>query len=611
MAGYEAVLDLHERSRVPASLHLSGTLVEACAWGAPRFLDRVRRLVETGLLRLVGGTYAENVMPLFDERTNREQLDEAFAVYAELLGCPPQTLRTFWVPERVWDPSLAALLADPSLPNGGYERVLLDDRLLFRGAEREAFDRSGPYGRLGEPAPPEACRAYRMQEAPALTVVPISAALRYWVPPHSQEQLALVAAQAAALAGRPGALLVYADDLEKTAGVAGWAVSLERFERFLAWLAGADGVAAVELDGWLDAHPPAEERPVEAGTFHELAVEWGAGEDYRGWADVPGWAPYRPALEQSAAAVDAARAEVADDGLLRLARRHVLASAHETAWHDPAPDGPGRAPAPWARALASHARHARMLARLALALAGPGTAGVEEDDLDDDGEAEILLRAGSLAAVVSPAHGGRLLYLAEPGRLLVGNPTDHWNFQEELHRFMRVPQNHPGAFADEGGEHDAFVVEAAGAEDGCAAVVLRDVAASRGEGLRKRLAVDERGFVSAWYELPPSQERCATVVCVSPDYERLVRLGRRGVRPLELPSVTGWENGEAAVWVAVDGETASLAEPLVAEAGHGFNVRVEGRGPAFGVVLGRGAPEPARVAEALAACRRVPIEAVP
>ena len=43
-----------------------------------------------------------------------------------------------------------------------------------------------------------------------------------------------------------------------------------------------------------------------------------------------------------------------DRRLLDLAWKHLLASAYETAWYDPSEDG--CVAAPWAKAVASHAR---------------------------------------------------------------------------------------------------------------------------------------------------------------------------------------------------------------------------------------------------------------
>jgi hypothetical protein len=130
--GYAAALRLHEHHRIPANLHLSGTLIEALAWHCPWFLTLVRRLLQKGLISLIGGTYAENVMPLFPAALNERQLNEHLWLYRHHLHCPPSEISICWVPERVWDTArLAPVLTSDRLANGGYQYVLLDDRLLY------------------------------------------------------------------------------------------------------------------------------------------------------------------------------------------------------------------------------------------------------------------------------------------------------------------------------------------------------------------------------------------------------------------------------------------------------------------------------------------------
>jgi alpha-amylase/alpha-mannosidase (GH57 family) len=99
--GYAAALRLHEKYGIPASFHLSGTLIETLAWHYPWFLELVRELREKGLISLIGGTYSENVMPLFEPSFNSRQLDEFLWLYRRHLRRPPQELEVCWVPERV------------------------------------------------------------------------------------------------------------------------------------------------------------------------------------------------------------------------------------------------------------------------------------------------------------------------------------------------------------------------------------------------------------------------------------------------------------------------------------------------------------------------------
>jgi hypothetical protein len=90
--GYDAALRLHERYRIPANVHLSGTAIEAIAWHAPWFLERLWELRAKGLVALVGGTYSENVMTEFSSTFNIRQLNEALWLYRRHLRCQPQDL---------------------------------------------------------------------------------------------------------------------------------------------------------------------------------------------------------------------------------------------------------------------------------------------------------------------------------------------------------------------------------------------------------------------------------------------------------------------------------------------------------------------------------------
>ncbi|MFE2373835.1 hypothetical protein [Streptomyces sp. NPDC059398] len=160
--GYEEVLSLHRAHGIPAALHLSGTLIEALAWHRPRFLDRTRQSVVEGWLSLLGGPYAEPILPLLTPAAGRRQLIAMADLLERHLHVPGGSLRTAWLPERVWNPTLVPVLTDSSLPGGGYRRTLVDDRLLTvapghghpAGEHRHfraAVDRRGPYEWNGVP----------------------------------------------------------------------------------------------------------------------------------------------------------------------------------------------------------------------------------------------------------------------------------------------------------------------------------------------------------------------------------------------------------------------------------------------------------------------------
>jgi len=608
--GYAAALRLHGKYGIPASLHLSGTLIETLAWHYPWFLELVRDLREKGLISLIGGTYSENVMPLFEPSFNSRQLDEFLWLYHRHLGRPPEEVEVCWVPERVWDTEkLAPTLTSSELANGGYRYVLLDDRLLYptngsyAGSQRARFDSIGPFGSSAggshsydEPALAETHRAYRIAGASGLVMVPISANLRYWVPPSFPEHWRSLEKTVESLSqnGADDTLLVYADDLEITAGVGGWdASALGRYDAFLRWVASREDVAPVSMPEWLAEHPPQGERRLEPGTFFEVAQQWEAGEDYRGWWDSVAWAPYKEKLVRAQRALRQAQREGVDRRLLDLAWKHLLASAYETAWYDPVEDG--SVAAPWAKAVASHARACLVMvdaARWFARTERPPSA--EVADIDEDGEDEVILKGECLYAVLAPEDGGRLVYLftltPEGGALVVGNPTDDWNFQEELNRYMDHPPNHPGALADAGFEHDSYLVSAL--SDGTHAwVEMTNVEeGSRLFGARKSvLLAPGNPALAVCYRMPEGSGDLATEACLGPDYYRLLREGRRGLSPCTGESRRGFRNGDVAVWLGLAGdEQTGWTEPARPEAGHGMNVRVRAEASHFHLLISCG-----------------------
>lgn len=595
--GYTALLLLHKRYRVPASLHLSGTLIEAAAWHHPPFLDLVRELHASGLLELVGGTYSENVLTGFDADLNRRQLEELFWLYRRHLGCEPDDLSVCWIPERVWDTeTLADLLTSRDLPNGGYRYVLLDDRLLYptggryEGSDRELFDLTD----ASSPPPVDALRPYRIAGGRGLEMVPMSTRLRYWVPPQDQEHWRSLGRMTdITLAPGDDAILVYADDLEKTAGLGPWqADALARYETFLRWVVSQRRLVPVSLSRWLgQRRRPAAEREVEAGTFVELAEQWSAGEDYRGWWADPTWTPYRRHLSQAQSVLRAAGKTAAAPRLVELGWKHLLASSYETAWRDTA--APGRPLAPWSKALASHARACSAITAAARWLGSPDRAPrAELSDVDGDGETEVVLGNAELMAVLAPEHGGRIVQLAtraRSGALVVGNPSDDWNWQESLNGYMDEPANHPGALADAGFVHDRYDATLSVSDD-AAVVDLVDVEQdSLLRGARKRiLALADSPALLVRYELPFGLRALDVDLCLSPDYLALLRNGRGD---LDLPEGRTWRgarNGQVAAWVALADEEATSWAAAEHTVGHGVVLRVTAEGPVFHLLLGVG-----------------------
>ncbi|MFI5211158.1 MAG: 4-alpha-glucanotransferase, partial [Gemmatimonadales bacterium] len=150
-----------ERGFGPVVLHCSGPLLdwlEARPEGA-RYLDLLGRLVSEGNVELLMAGYYEPILAILPRQDRLEQIAWMREAISRRFGVTAQGL---WLTERVWEPDLAADLAD-----AGVRSVLVDDRhFLVSGFERE---------QLHEPWTTE-------HSGRRVTLVPIDERLRYLVP---------------------------------------------------------------------------------------------------------------------------------------------------------------------------------------------------------------------------------------------------------------------------------------------------------------------------------------------------------------------------------------------------------------------------------------------
>lgn len=294
--GILAVLSVHEAEGVPLNLHISGTLLEAVAWHHPEAIRKLREYIERGLIELAGSSYGQNIMRFFSPEYNRRQLNEELHLYELLLGVPPQKVKVFWPPERVWDTRrMAPVLRDANLLNNGYRYVIVDDRTLLSLRDpdlpRSIYDQ-------GHHWTPDSYQAHEIEGGIGLTAFPIAVRLRRSIPPKRDADWSCVQTELDALlvqsgdGGDENLLALYADDLEKVIGV--WGVDgPSRYAEFLRWVSNCPWIQPVKLSEWARANPPSDRRKIETGTFEELACDFNAGEGYENWFYSEQWAPYR------------------------------------------------------------------------------------------------------------------------------------------------------------------------------------------------------------------------------------------------------------------------------------------------------------------------------
>jgi 4-alpha-glucanotransferase len=129
-----AALERHPQVRV--GLHYTGPLLEWIVANRPEFIDSLRALDERGQVELLGGGYFEPVLASLPERDRQGQLARMRDELERLFGTAPVGA---WLAERVWEPALAADLAQ-----AGYRYTVLDDNHL-RGATVPEDEMWGTY----------------------------------------------------------------------------------------------------------------------------------------------------------------------------------------------------------------------------------------------------------------------------------------------------------------------------------------------------------------------------------------------------------------------------------------------------------------------------------
>src|SRR5580704_10424190 len=250
---YLAFLDLLEKHPgVHAALHYSGPLLLWIEKNHPEYFIRLRRLVGSGRVELVGGGFYEPILISIPGPDQVEQLTRLAEYLEAHFGRRPTGA---WLAERVWEPHLPSSLA---AANVGY--TLVDD-LPFLAAGFETQ---------------ELYVAYVAEDrGKSVWPVPVLRDLRYLIPFRGVEESIAYLQNAAQL--HPGGAATFGDDMEKF-GV--WPGTFKHcyedgwLEKFLAALeSNASWLKSCTPSEYMSANLPLGRADLPSASYAEM-MEW-------------------------------------------------------------------------------------------------------------------------------------------------------------------------------------------------------------------------------------------------------------------------------------------------------------------------------------------------
>ncbi len=436
---YQPLLQrLSERRFLPVAVHVSGPLLEWLEAHAHPYLDLLGRLADKGSVEILLSGFYEPILPVLSRPDRLQQIRWMDEWLRSRLGVEAHGL---WLTERIWDPDLAADLAD-----AGVEYVFADDRhFLISGFEHDQLH-----------------RPYRTESGGrGLAVLPIDERLRYLIPFRPPEEIAEYFRTLQAT-GQP--LAVLADDGEKFGGwpgTADWVWKSGWLERFL------DMMEELHEDGVIRLRSPFQAvREVASGGLAYLPTA--SYREMEGWS-LPPAAALR--LERVEEAMDASGADPETRSLLRgghwrnfLARYVESNRMHKKSMAlsklcrergDPpeARRALGRAQCNdpyWHGVFGGlYLRHLRAaiwanLAQAERLLRTGERLSAEVVDLGGDGREEVWVHSERFSAVVAPTRGGALTELTDfaSGRNLADTLTRR---RESYHRVEAPHPAHAGS----------------------------------------------------------------------------------------------------------------------------------------------------------------------
>src|SRR5215469_4968842 len=181
---------LEEHPDIRLGLHYSGALLTWIEQHRPEYFDRLRKLVQSSQVELVGGGFYEPILVSIPPEDQLEQITRLACYLEKHFGPSPSGA---WLAERVWEPQLASVLAEAKVAY-----TLVDD-MHFLAAGFEPDELFGAY--IAE------------DRGKSVWLYPGQKALRYLVPFGKVEDVLAYLRDAASV--HPGGVAAMGDDMEK------------------------------------------------------------------------------------------------------------------------------------------------------------------------------------------------------------------------------------------------------------------------------------------------------------------------------------------------------------------------------------------------------------
>ncbi|NLC52028.1 MAG: DUF1926 domain-containing protein, partial [Firmicutes bacterium] len=239
--------------QIKVSLHYSGILLEWLKKNRPDFLERLRHLISSGQVEIMGGGFYEPILPVIPDSDKVGQIRRLNSYLQENLGT---TARGMWLTERIWEPHLAVPII-----RAGIRYVVVDDSHFKESGHEQLY-----YYYLTE------------EEGLPLRIFPISEKLRYLIPFRPPEETINFLHEVADESGER--VLVLADDGEKFGSwpdTYTWVYEKGWLERFFNLLQeNKDWLQTVTFSEHLQRHLPRGPVYLPATAYREMK-EWSGG----------------------------------------------------------------------------------------------------------------------------------------------------------------------------------------------------------------------------------------------------------------------------------------------------------------------------------------------